>query len=119
MPYTIAFDANQKKISILVLPPISGQEGFECLRQIRSHPQFGADYAILFNMLAADKALTLVEATRFGEIMRAFFPKQKVAFVRHNPPVTQAFDVVQLMASPIVDVRIFGEMSEAEAWLVR
>ena len=117
MPYTIKFDDAHKRISVLVAPPTGGYDGLECLRDVRTHPAFREDYRVLFNMLVADRPLRREEAEQIGSTLKYFFPKQKVACVRHNPPVTQSFEVLRATASEALDVGIFSELSAAESWL--
>ncbi len=118
MPYTITFDAARARIEITVTPPIAEKEGLKCLLEIRSHPEFRADYGIVFNLLAADQPLRCEEAVRLGEVVKGFFPAQKVAIVWSNPSTALTWQFLQLAASPKVDVQIFSELDETEAWLL-
>ena len=119
MPYTIEFNAARKRIAILVAPPISEYDALECFREVRAHPQFGPDYGILINLLAADRLLSLAEAERLGGAMKYLFPKHRIAFVRANPLMTEGLEALRATASPGLDVGIFANVADAEAWLAR
>ena len=117
MPYTIAFDAAHKRIAILVAPPVSDYDAIKCFREVRAHPEFRAGYGILINLLAADRPLSLTEAEHLGGVLKYLFSDQKIAVLRHNPPPTQDVEALRATTSPRVEVRIFAELSAAEAWL--
>ena len=117
MPYTIAFDAAHKRIAILVAPPVSEYDAVECFRAVRAHPEFRKNYGILINLLAAVRSLDLAEAEHLGGVMSYLFPEHKIALVRRYPTVTPAIETLRAAASPRVEVRIFGELRAAEAWL--
>jgi len=117
MPYTIEFNAARKRIAILVAPPISEYDALECFREVRAHPEFRADYGMLVNLLAADRLLSLAEAERIGGAMKYFFPKHKIAFVRANPGMTKGLEALRATSSPSLEVGIFANLGEAEAWL--
>ena len=117
MPYTIEFDAAQKRIAILVAPPISEYDALKCFREARAHREFRADYGILINLLAADRSLNRTEAEHIGAAMRYRFPGHKIAILRRTPTPTLTLDALRAAASSKTDVRLFTELSAAEAWL--
>jgi hypothetical protein len=117
MPYTIEFHPSHKRIAILVVPPISEYDAITCFREIRAHPEFRADYGILINLLPADRTLGVAEAEHIGGAMQYYFPGHKVALLRRADSPTPAFDAARATASSKTDVRIFTELTAAEAWL--
>ena len=119
MPYTIEFDAARKRIAILVVPPISEYEAIKCFREIRAHAEFRADYGILINLLAADRALAVIEAEHIGGAMKYHFPGHKIALLWRTSSPPPGFDSLRAAASSKTDVRIFTELTAAEAWLAR
>jgi len=119
MPYTIEFDAVRKRVEILVAPPVGEYGALKCFREVRAHPEFGADYGILINLLAADRSLSLTEAEHLGEVMKYLFPKHKIAFVRSNPLKREGLEALRAAGSPVLDVGIFSDLGTAEAWLAK
>lgn len=117
MPYIIEFDAVRKRIAILVAPPVSEYNALKCLREVRAHPEFRADNGILINLLAADRSLSLKEAEHLGGAMMYLFPGHRIALLRRTPTSTPAIDALRAAATSKTDVRIFSELSVAEAWL--
>ena len=117
MPYTIEFDAAQKRIAILVAPPISEYDALKCFREIRADPAFRTDCGLLINLLAADRPLSLTEAQHIGGAMGYLFPGHKIALLRRTPTSTLTFDALRTAASSKTDVRLFTDLSAAEAWL--
>ena len=61
--------------------------------------------------------LFAVETIHLGDVMKSFFPGQKIAFVSTDPPMNQTLQFLQATACPKADVRIFKEVSQAESWL--
>ena len=84
---------------------------------VRAHPEFRADYGILINLLAADRSLNLTEAQHIGGTMGYLFPGHKNALLRRTPTSTLTFDALRAAASSKTDVRLFTDLSAAEAWL--
>ena len=117
MSYTIDIDAARKRIAVVVAPPISEYDALKCFREVRAHPGFRADYGMLINLLAADRALSVAEAAHLGGAMKYLFPKHKIAFVRTNPLMTEGLEALRATASPGLDVRVFSKLDAAEAWL--
>jgi len=117
MSYAIEFDAANKRIAVVVAPPISEYDALKCFREVRAHPEFRADHGILINLLAADRSLSVAEAAHLGGAMKYLFPKHKIAFVRTNPAMTEGFEALRVSASPQLDVAIFAKLGDAEAWL--
>ena len=117
MPYTIEIDAAHKRIAIVVAPPVNEYDAIECFRGVRAHPEFRADYGILINLLAADRSLSLTEAQHLGGAMGYLFPGHKIALLRRTPTSTLTFDALRTAASSKTDVRLFTDLSAAEAWL--
>jgi hypothetical protein len=117
MSYTIEFDAARKRIAVLVAPPISEYNAIQCFREIRAHPEFRTDYGILINLLAADRTLAVTEAEHIGGSMGYHFPGHRIALLRGTPTQTPEFDALRAATSSKTDVRIFVELSAAEAWL--
>lgn len=78
---TITFDAVQKRITIVVSPPVQQQDALNRLREIRTHPEFRADYGIVCNLLEPDHdgRQSVPNAVDFSGAVRALFPGQKVA----------------------------------------
>ena len=116
MPYTVAFDAARKRVTITVVPPISEHDAHAGLREARSRPEFRADYAIVIDLLAADQPPSATGAVQLGEILKASVPGHKVAILWPHPPTT-TLAFVQITASPTVELRLFKGLGEAEAWL--
>jgi hypothetical protein len=119
MPYTIEFDAARKRIAILVAPPISEYDAIKCFGEIRTHPEFRADYGILINLMAADRTLDVTEAEHIGGAMKYSFPGHRIALLRRTSSPPPGFDALRAAASSKTDVRIFTELTAAEAWLAR
>lgn len=119
MPYTIEFDAAHKRIAILVAPPIREYDALECFRTVRAHPEFRAGYGILINLLAADRPVSLTEAEHIGGALAYHFPGHRIALLRHAPVPPPGFEALRAAANSKTDVRIFMEVSAAEAWLAR
>lgn len=117
MPYTIEFDAARRRIAIQVIPPISEYDAIKCFREIRAHPEFRADYGILINLLSADRTLGVKEAEHIGGAMQYHFPGHRIALLRPASSPTPAFDALRAATSSKIDVRIFSELTVAEAWL--
>jgi hypothetical protein len=117
MPYTIEFNAARKQVAILVAPPVSEYGALKCFQEVRAHPEFGADYGILINLLAADRPLSLTEAEYLGGTMMYLFAGHRIALVRRTPTPTPMFDALRAAATLKTDVQIFSELSIAEAWL--
>lgn len=117
MPHSITFDATRKQVTILVTPPISMQGALTAFREVRTDPRFSAAYGVLLNSLAADRPPTIDEGQRMATVLRAFFPGQKFAWVRHNPPRNPGIETLVATAGPRVQIRNFSEVAEAEAWL--
>src|ERR1039458_6267010 len=117
MSYTVEIDAAHKRIAILVAPPVSEYEALKCFREVRAHPEFTAGYGILINLLAADRPLSLTEAQHIGGAMGYLFPGHKIALLRRTPTSTLTFDALRAAASSKTDVRLFTDLSVAEAWL--
>jgi hypothetical protein len=119
MPYTIEFNAAQKRIAILVTPPVSEYDALKCFREVRAHPEFRADFGILINLLAADRSLSPTEAEHIGGAMAYRFPGHSIALLRRPPALTPALDALRAAATSKTEVRIFSELSGAEVWLAR
>jgi len=117
MPYTIEFDAAQKRVAILVAPPISEYDALKCFREIRADPAFRTDCGILINLLAADRSLSLTEAEHIGGAMKYHFPGHRIALLRSTPTPPPGFETLRAAANSKTDMRIFVELSAAEAWL--
>ncbi len=117
MPHTIEIDAAKKIVAIVVAPPVSEYEALKCFREVRAHPEFRADHGILINLLAADRALSPTEAEHIGGTMAYHFSRHKIALVRRTPLSTLTFDALRAAASSKTDVRLFTDLSAAEAWL--
>ncbi len=117
MSYTIEFDAAHNRISIVVAPPISEYDALKCFREVRADPEFRVGQGILINLLAVDRSLSLAEAAQLGGAMKYLFPKHKIAFVRTNPVVNEVLEALRATASPVLDVAVFSQFGEAEAWL--
>jgi hypothetical protein len=117
MSYKIEFDAARKRIAVLVAPPISEYDAIKCFREIRAHSEFRADYGILINLLAADRTLAVTEAEHIGGAMKYHFPGHRIALLRRTSAPTPGFDAFRAAASSKTDVRIFTELTAAEAWL--
>ena len=117
MSYTITIDAARSRIAIVVAPPVSEYDALKCFAEVRNHPEFHRTYGILINLLAADRTLSPTEAEHLGGAMSYLFPNHKIALVRNNLSLTPAIDALRAAASSNVDVRIFGGLSAAEAWL--
>jgi len=116
MPHTFTFDAGRKRITVFVTPPVSEYDALAGLREVRTHPEFRTDYGILINVQAADHPPSASGAIALGNIMKVFFPGQRIAFVSPNP-VTTEWAFLLVTASPKVHLSYFKESSEAEAWL--
>lgn len=117
MSYKIEFDSAHKRIAIVVAPPISEYDALECFRELRAHPNFRADYGILINLLAADRSLSVTEAEHLGGAMKYHFPGHKIALLRRTSAPTQEFDALRTAATSKTEVRLFSDLSVAEAWL--
>ena len=117
MSYTIEFDAARNRIAILVAPPISEYDAIKCFREVRAHPGFRADCGILINLLAADRSLARTEAEHIGGAMTYHFPGHRIALLRrtHSPP--PEFEALLAATSTKTEVRIFVDLTAAEAWL--
>lgn len=116
MPHTFTFDAARRRISIFVTPPVSRYDALVGLREVRTHPEFRTDYGILIDVRAADRPPSAAGAIELGNVMKVFFPGQKIAFVSPNP-VTTEWAFLLVTASSKVHLSYFKESSEAEAWL--
>jgi hypothetical protein len=117
MPHTIEFDSARKRIAILVAPPVSEYEALKCFREVRAHPEFRNCHGILINLLAADRSLSVTEAEHLGGAMKYHFPGHKIALLRRTSSPTQEFDALRAAATSKTDVRLFSDLSGAEAWL--
>jgi len=119
MPHAITFDAMHKRISILITPPIRREDALACFREVRTHPEFRTEYGIIFDLTAADRTLPHGEVAQLGEIVKVFFPGQKVAIVMvpTDSDSESAVELFQAVASLKADVGVFKESSDAEAWL--
>lgn len=117
MSYTVEIAANRNRVLIVVAPPISEYEAAQCFREVRMHPEFRAAYTILIDLLAADRELSIAEAEHVGGAMGFFFPGHRIALVRRAPISMPSFDAFRAVASIKTEVRIFEEVSTAEAWL--
>src|ERR1017187_1568056 len=111
MSYTIEFDAARKRIAILVAPPISEYDAITCFGEIRTHPEFRADYGILINLMAADRTLAVTEAEHIGGAMEYSFPGRRIALLRRTSSPPPGFDALRAAASSKTDVRIFTELT--------
>ena len=116
MPYTITFDAARKRIIIFVTAPVSRYDALVGLREVRTHPEFKTDYGILINVQAVDRPPSAAGAIELGNVMKVFFPGQKIAFISPNP-VTTEWAFLHVTASAKVHLSYFKDTSEAEAWL--
>ena len=117
MAYTCEFDAGHNRIVITVAPPIGESDAATCFREVRMDPQFRAVYAILINLLAADRTLSVEEAEHVGGAMGYFFPGHRIAIVRPTPTPAASFDAFRAAATIKTEVKIFDELKAAEAWL--
>lgn len=117
MPHTIEFDAAHKRITVVVSPPVSLQGALECFRSIRMDAQFGNDYAILVNSLGPERPPTQEEGLALATVLGNFFPGQKIAWVRHNPPKNPGIEIMRTMANVKLELRNFSQVEDAEAWL--
>ena len=116
MPHTFTFDAARKRITVFVTPPVSKYDALVGLREVRTHPEFRTDYGILIDVQAADRPPSASGAIELGNVMKVFFPRQKIAFVSPNL-VTTEWAFLHLTANSKVHLSYFKESSEAEAWL--
>ncbi len=116
MPHTFTFDAARKRITIFVTPPISEHDALVGLREVRTHPEFRTDYGILIDAQAVDRPPSASGAINLGNVLKVFFPGQKIALVSPNPVATE-WAFLQLTARSKVHLSYFKESSEAEAWL--
>ena len=116
MSHTFTFDAARKRITVFVPPPVSKFDALVGLREVRIHPELRTDYGILVDVQAIDRPPSAAGAIELGNIMKVFFPGQKIAFVSPNP-VTTEWAFLLVTASPKVQLSYFEESSEAEAWL--
>ncbi len=117
MPHSIAFDSARKRITLLVIAPVDLHEALECCREVRADPKFASDYGILLNSLAADRPPDEREGEAMATVLAAFFPNQKIAFVRRNPPFSPGIEAVVRLTKPNLEVKHFPNLDSAEAWL--
>lgn len=98
MRHTITFDAVQKRIMIVVTPPMEREDALERLREVRRHPEFRADYGIVCNFLEPDHdgRQSIPDTNEFGGAVKALFPGQKVAVLSPHALTTHR----GLMAEP-------------------
>ncbi len=92
MSHRITFDAVQRRITVVVTPPVKQTEVLDCLRKIRSHPEFRADHAIVVNLLEAgpNGYPSVSDAAEFNEAIKRLFPGQKVALLSLHPRTTHS-----------------------------
>ena len=117
MPHSIAFDAAHKRITIVVTAPVSEQDALDCLREVRTDPEFAPAYGILINLLSADRPPTVSEGFNIAKVLNAFFPAQKIAFVRHPLFASEGSEILREASSVSAIVQNFSDLGAAESWL--
>ncbi len=118
MPHSIEFDETRKRVTILVAPPVNLDDALTCFRTVRMDPRYSAEYRIFLNSWAADRAPTVEEGLEMASVLRAFFPGQKLAWLRHNPPKDHpGIEALQTASKVNVVIQQFSDPDAAQAWL--
>lgn len=113
--HTITFDAAQRRITVVVTPPVKQKEMLECLEAIRSRPEFQVNYGIVVNLLEAglNGYPSVADAAEFNEALKTLFPGQKVALLSLHPRRTHSA-YMSVRAFPEAPLHPFEQSGDAD-----
>ena len=113
MSHKITFDPAQKRITVVVTPPVKQNEVLDCLRKIRSDPDFPANYGIVVNLLETgpNGYPSVSDVAGFDKTLKTLFPGQKVAVLSLHPR-TMRSGFIAVTASPEAVFQTRGELGD-------
>ncbi len=117
MPHLVTFDEARRRVTVSVTPPVELRDAFPRFREIRTHPLFEGDYTILVDILAVERSPSALEAMEVANVLAAFFPGQRVAFVRRVPAEPFPTELLSGLANLSLSFRYFTDLAAADAWL--
>ncbi len=113
----LACDPSHGLFTATVIPPASKEAALSCFREIRGHQEFRNSFGILIDLATLDQPPSMSTACALGEIVKAFFPGQKIALILPDSCSHLPWDVLQYLSKPEVQIENFSKRDQAEAWL--
>jgi len=118
MTYTITIDAQNRLARVTADGSEDMVAALESMRSLREDPAFRPGYGVLCDLRKQTFVPDAMQSSGLGTLMSGFFYGHRLAFVIADPAHAVAQHMVIAAARSEVVARVFGDLREAESWLL-
>ena len=120
MPITYSISAEQRRINAIATGIIRADDLHGLIRSLLADPAFVPGLRALYDASNAEPDITVLQLAEVAGEVRQLLSRglSRIAIVSHSPATYRVANTFTVLAQAIgIDVDVFRELPEAEAWL--